>query len=92
MSKRIITEGTWSGYTGSQAHIVHRTIHNGKSPFRYITAIQFTDGTTLGLVHRPAKPRERVAVIDGYTEALWKFRLKGMKGFCRISDLYKEGG
>ena len=69
--KRYIIEGTWSGYVSSQERVVHRTVH--KSSFKKLRtwvennhAIYYTDGTTLHLSVRDAKPRERVKEIKGY--------------------------
>lgn len=84
---RIITTCIWFG---PKTKVVHRTIHKNKSPFRDISAVQFTDGTTMDVSHTPAKPRERVEVINGYSSLLWDFVSKDMKGFCRVADLYQK--
>jgi len=62
---RFIIEGE------SQRHVVHRTVHPGA--FKRLRAwaektygIRYTDGTTLVLTVRDAKPRERVREIRGY--------------------------
>lgn len=69
--RRYVIEGEWSGYRSSQQRIVHRTVHSGS--FKKLRewaeknfAIHFTDGTSLYLTVRDAKPRERVQVINGY--------------------------
>lgn len=87
---RYVTECTWNGYHSGQARVVHRTVHQRKSPFRDITCIQFTDGTTMDVETRPALPREKVKVINGYSSLLMDFFCRGMKGFCRVNDLYKK--
>ena len=83
---RIITECKW--YGPSRTIVVHRTVHANESPYRLITGIMFSDGSTLTVEHRPAKPRERVRVINGYNALLDNFAMKGMTGFCRVSDLH----
>ncbi|HZZ82028.1 MAG TPA: hypothetical protein VFE62_26245 [Gemmataceae bacterium] len=62
--KRYILEGTWSGYHSAQRRIVHRQLF--RKPVN-LSCIRYTDGTTLDISVRPAKPRERVKEIHGYT-------------------------
>ena len=73
--KRYIIEGTWSGYTSSQERVVHRTVHRAsfkklRAWVKNAGAIYYTDGTTLLLSVRDAKPRERVKEIKGYVSLI----------------------
>ena len=75
MSGRFIIEGEWSGYVSGQRRIVHRTVH--EKAFKKLRAwaekthaIQYSDGTSLTIRVRDAKPRERVSVINGYSSLI----------------------
>lgn len=94
---RFIYEGTWSGYRSGQERVCYRRVVRSKKvadAWAKITGILFTDGTTLDLTLRPAKPREKVKEVGqgygGYGETLAKFRALGKTGFCRIADLHPE--
>lgn len=68
---RYVLEGIWRGYRSSQDHPVHReVIRPSQKKFldwlRNTFCIRYTDGTTLELHVRPAKPREKVQEINGY--------------------------
>jgi hypothetical protein len=65
---RFILEGTWSGYTSAQRHVVHRQVVTKPARFADIikSGIRYTDGTALYLTMREAKPREKVTEIHGY--------------------------
>jgi hypothetical protein len=68
---RYVLEGTWRGYKSSQDAVVHREVVQGnrKSYLAWLQktfCIRYTDGTTLELNVRPAKPRERVVEKHGY--------------------------
>jgi len=72
---RFILEGEWTGYVSRQAKIVHRTVHNDserkfKAWAKKTNSIRYTDGTCLILSMRDCKPRERVAVINGYNSLI----------------------
>lgn len=70
MAKRYIIEGEWGGYHSGQRRIVHREVitPNNKWLARWeaLQSIQYSDGTTLSISLRQAKPRERVQQILGY--------------------------
>lgn len=72
MSGRFVLEGTWSGYTSSQSRAVHREVVSAKRAERLakLHSIRYTDGTLLLIDVRPAKPRERVEPIRGYTSLI----------------------
>jgi len=71
---RFILEGEWTGYTSAQRQIVHREIlsdgtANGRAfleGLKNLHAIVYTDGTSLLLSLRQAKPREQVTENKGY--------------------------
>lgn len=65
MGKRYVLEGEWSGYRSSQRRVVHREVISEEIP---LSCIRYSDGTTLDITVRPAKPRERVQKIGGYTK------------------------
>jgi len=70
---RYVVEGEWTGYTSSQRKVAHREVIDDKKvgkgfveKLRNLHAIVYTDGTSL-LVHtREAKPREKVEQVLGY--------------------------
>ena len=71
MSTRFIIEGEWSGYVSRQRRIVHRTVHSKafkklRAWIEKTHAIFYTDGTSLSLIVRDCKPRERISEIHGY--------------------------
>ena len=84
---RYLIEGTWSGYTGSQRRVVHRST-DFRQPLREwierVGSIRYTDGTRLCLDVRDCKPRERVVEMNGYTALINKcFRA----GVSAVEDL-----
>ena len=87
MTKRYLLEGEWSGYRSSQRRICHRAIVRNPEPFKNLTFIRFTDGTTLDLSIRPCKPRERVSEINGYGDLIQKCIDKGVSS---VDELYKK--
>ena len=75
MSARFVIEGLWRGYRSSQDRVVHRTVHAAgekrlRARVEKTHAIYYTDGTSLELMVRDAKPRERVAEIKGYSSLI----------------------
>lgn len=72
---RFIIEGLWRGYRSSQDRVVHRTVHTAnerrlRAWADKTFAIYYTDGTSLELTVRDAKPRERVQEIKGYSSLI----------------------
>lgn len=72
---RFVIEGLWRGYRSSQDRVVHRTVHAGSEKrlrawADKTFAIYYTDGTSLELTVRDAKPRERVHEIKGYSSLI----------------------
>lgn len=68
---RFIIEGTWSGYTKAQAHVVHRMVYpSSRKKLREWASkthgISYSDGTMLYLDVRDCTPRERVQEKRGY--------------------------
>ena len=71
MASRFVLEGTWRGYRSEQDRVVHREVvkANRKVYLAWLQktfCIRYSDGTTLELHVRPAKPRERVDERLGY--------------------------
>lgn len=69
---RYILEGEWTGYRSSQQRVVHREILHPKRVARLsaLHKIVYTDGTSLLISVREAKPRERVQPIKQYDELI----------------------
>lgn len=67
---RYVLEGEWTGYHSGQRRVVHRTVVSEQKAKRIseqkLFWIGYSDGTSLMLNLRPAKPRERVQQIHGY--------------------------
>ena len=79
MSARFVLEGEWSGYTSSQARIVHREVIDATRAKRLekLDSIRYTDGTCLFISVRPAKPRERVVEIHSYDRLIREAEASG---------------
>lgn len=88
MAGRFVLEGEWSGYRPSQCRVVHREVVTGKRAERLknLSAIQYTDGTTLILRLRPAEFREQIKEIRGYTSLIREAEATG-QSFVRVADL-----
>lgn len=68
--QRYVIEGEWTGYRSGQRRTVHREVTTDLKLVEWINktyAIRYTDGTSLCLSAREARPRERVEAINGYT-------------------------
>jgi hypothetical protein len=66
---RYVLEGEWTGYTSAQRKIVHREVVTDKrriERLKKLTCIVYTDGTSLLLSLREAKPREQVVAMNSY--------------------------
>ena len=83
---RHVLEMTWSGYTSSQSHCVHREIVNPKR-FAGLTRIVFTDGTCNVVSIRECRPREKIVPIRGYGSLLDQIARLKLTGVVRIADL-----
>jgi hypothetical protein len=86
MSERWVVEGYWSGYTSSQRRVVHRDVVSKRMAdrLREMSCIEYTDGTRLDLFVFRAKPRERVAKINGYGKLIGDCLTLGTN---RVSEL-----
>lgn len=84
---RYVVECVWGG--PSRSWTCHRRVHPKARALRYaqITSVQFDDGTSMSVSVRPAKPREKVREINGYTTLLNRFIDAGKVGFVRVADL-----
>jgi hypothetical protein len=74
-ASRFVIEGLWRGYRSGQDRVVHRTVHTASEKrlrawAEKTHAIYYTDGTSLELTVRDAKPRERVSVVNGYSKLI----------------------
>lgn len=87
MMTRHVLEGEWSGYVERQRRVVHREVMTDKrfKSFK-LTAIQYTDGTTLNIRVREANPRERIETINSYGSLIRECEGLG-KSFVRVADL-----
>jgi hypothetical protein len=72
---RFVLEGEWTGYTSAQRRVAHREViderKHGKGfveKIKALRAIVYTDGTSLLLSVREAKPREQIKILNGYGE------------------------
>lgn len=84
---RYVLEGEWSGYRSSQRRIVHREVISEKRAKDFkLSSIEYSDGTRLDIYVRPAKPRERVSAINGYSSLIRKAEKTG-KEFVTVSEL-----
>lgn len=67
---RYVLEGEWSGYHSGQRRVVHCTVIPkyiaDQIKEQQLHYISYTDGTSLDLSVREAKPRERITEIHGY--------------------------
>jgi len=80
-TKRFVLEGEWSGYTSAQRRIVHREVIGPKRAEKIRTngphVITYTDGTSLFLDVREAKPREVIKPINGSGDLISKAERRG---------------
>jgi hypothetical protein len=84
---RFVLEGEWSGYVSSQQRVVHReTITARRAKTFVLSAIQYTDGTTLRITVRPAQPREKIEERRSYSALIREAEATG-KPFVRVADL-----
>jgi hypothetical protein len=76
---RYVVEGEWTGYTSTQRRVVHREVVDAKRGERLkrLYAIVYTDGTSLLIRVREAKPREKIERIDGYGSLIREAEAKG---------------
>lgn len=90
---RYVLECNWSGYTASQSRCCHREVITAKraEAFKDIGVILFSDGTHMSVNVRPAKFRERVVEMKGYSKLLWDVLQSGLKGSVSVGDLKKKG-
>ncbi len=68
---RFVIEGTWSGYRSGQERVAHVSVHKVSEKrlrawAESTHAITYTDGTSLWISVRDAKPREVVKECRGY--------------------------
>lgn len=93
MATRFVVECVWSGYQASQSRPCHRMVETQRyrvEALKQISAIQFTDGTTMSIDVRPCYPREKVQEINGYRQLLSEIIEKKRSGFVTVASL-QEG-
>ncbi len=85
---RYIVEGEWSGYVSRQRRVVHREIvsKTRADKLRNLSAIRYTDGTTLNISVREAGYRERVQEINGYGRLIKQAEATG-KSYVNVREL-----
>ena len=90
---RYVLEGEWTGYTSAQRRVVHREVVDGRvsgkrriNRLRALHAIVYTDGTSLNLSLRLAKPREKIVAILAYRELIREAEMLG-KSRVLVSEL-----
>jgi hypothetical protein len=87
--KRWVLEGTWRGYSSSMDRVVHREVCSQKKAewANKTFNILYTDGTTLELHARLAKPRERVEEKKGYTSLINDCYYQGVRSVAELTDI-----
>lgn len=91
--KRHVVECVWSGYCPSQSRPCHRTVETAPrkiAALKQVSAIQFTDGTTMSVDIRECAPREKVAEIKGYNDLLNEIVAKERTGFVTVASLQEN--
>lgn len=87
--KRHVIEGTWTGYTSSQEHVVHRVVTTRPKFVEWVRdtyGITYTDGTKLLLTVRPCKPREHVKEIHAYDSLIDQCFREGVASVAELSS------
>jgi len=84
--KRHVIEGVWSGYTGGQRRVCHRTVTFRPEKFLDLSGVRFTDGTFMSVFVRQCLPRERIKEIHGYDGLLYKIAKAGLTGSVSVTD------
>lgn len=92
---RYVLEGIWRGYHSSQDRFVHREIVKPSQKkflawLRETFHILYTDGTTLELHLRPAKPREKVTAINGYRSLIQDCFYHNVSSVAALMEIRKK--
>jgi len=83
--KRYVLEGEWSGYKSSQRRVVHREVVSKPVD---LSCIRYSDGTTVEISVREAKPRERITPILAY-RSLIRDAMRLNKSYVSVDELRK---
>jgi hypothetical protein len=70
---KYVLEGSWSGYSGNQSRVCHRSLISAKEKAERVSklgAISFTDGTWLYLSVRRKLPHEKIGLYGNYSELI----------------------
>lgn len=86
---RYVIECIWSGYRASQARPCHRVVVSKAEAMRYkdVQGVRFTDGTTMYVSIRQAKPREQVEEIHGYDRLFSAIFSQKLGGWVNVNDV-----
>ena len=91
---RYVIEGEWTGYVARQQKIVHREVVDDKKvgkafveKVKALRTIVYTDGTSLYVTVRAAKPREKVDELLGYRSLIRDAARKGGARVCVVDML-----
>lgn len=88
MATRYVLEGEWTGYTSSQQRVVHREVVSAKKAgsLRHLHKIIYTDGTSLLINVREAKPREVIKPMHQYDDLI-RDAIKHGGNVVRVADI-----
>ena len=97
-TKRFIIAGLGRGYRAAQDRVVHRTVHAAaekrlRAWADKTFAVYYTDGTSLELTVRDAKPRERVQEIKGYSSLIRDcahYDVNSVDAMCREQEMARK--
>ena len=91
-AKRHVVECVWHSFSGRLIPC-HRRVLRHKyeiEALSKITAVGFTDNTSMSVSVRPAKPREKVTEIWGYHKLLDECVSQRKSGFVHVNDLSQK--
>lgn len=93
---RYVIEGEWTGYVARQQKIVHREVIDDKKvgkgfveKAKALRTIVYTDGTSLYVTVRAAKPREKINELLGYRSLIRDAVRKGGARVC-VADMLES--
>lgn len=93
---RYVLEGTWTGYVSRQRQVAHREVIDDRrcgkgfiEKLRNLNCVVYTDGTSLLVSIREAKPRERVVTLLGYSTLIREAVAHGGSRVL-VADLHKH--
>lgn len=91
---RYVLEGEWTGYRSEQRKIVHREVITSEKRadlLRQLHSIVYTDNTSLLLHLRPARHREQIHEVLGYSSLIAQaLREKPGQSRVLVADLSND--